>query len=84
MKPNLFVTEEEYRARMDTLVERVRAVPKAQGCDEILMPGEPEARLEAQHRKSGIPYSPHDLAPLNTEAEKANLQRLPVFDRPLG
>jgi LDH2 family malate/lactate/ureidoglycolate dehydrogenase len=84
MRPNLFVTEEDYRARMDTLVERVRAVPKAQGCDEILIPGEPEARLEAQHRKTGIPYSPHDLAPLHTEAAKAGVQRLPVSDRPLG
>ena len=84
MKPNLFVSEEDYRARMDTLVERVRGVPKAQGYDEILMPGEPEARLEAQHRKSGIPYSPHDLAPLHDEAAKAGVQRLPVSDRPLG
>ena len=83
MKPNLFVTEEDYR-RMDTLVERVRGVPKAQSFDEILIPGEPEARLEAQHRKSGIPYSRHDLAPLNTEAAKAGVQRLPVSDRPLG
>ena len=29
MKPNLFISEDDYRARMDTLVERVRAVPKA-------------------------------------------------------
>jgi LDH2 family malate/lactate/ureidoglycolate dehydrogenase len=84
MKPNLFISEDEYRARMDTLVERVRAVPKAQGCDEILIPGEPEARLEAKHRRTGIPYSPHDLAPLNTEAAKAGVQRLPVSDRPLS
>ncbi len=84
MKPNLFVTEEEYRARMDTLVERVRAVPKAQGIDEILIPGEPETRLEAQHRKDGIPYSPHDLAPLNDEAAKAGVQRLAVSSGPLG
>ena len=84
MKPNLFITEEEYRARMDTLVERVRGVPKAHGFDEILMPGEPEARLEAEHRKTGIPYSPHDLAPLHTEAAKAGVQRLPVSDRPLA
>jgi len=84
MKPNLFISEEDYRARMDTLVERVRAVPKAQGFNEILIPGEPEARLEAQHRKTGIPYSPHDLGPLNDEAAKAGVQRLPVSDRPLG
>jgi LDH2 family malate/lactate/ureidoglycolate dehydrogenase len=84
MRPNLFITDDAYRARMDTLIERVRAVPKAQGCDEILIPGEPEARLEAQHRKSGIPYSPADIAPLNAEAAKAGVQRLPVSDRPLG
>jgi LDH2 family malate/lactate/ureidoglycolate dehydrogenase len=59
-------------------------VPKAQGCDEILIPGEPEARLEAKHRASGIPYSPHDLAPLNDEAAKAGLQRLAVSEHPLG
>ena len=84
MRPNLFITEDDYRARMDTLMERVRATPKAEGFDEILIPGEPESRLEAKHRKSGIPYSPHDLAPLNEEAAKAGVQRLPVSDRPLG
>jgi LDH2 family malate/lactate/ureidoglycolate dehydrogenase len=84
MKPNLFVTEDDYRARMDTLVERVRAVPKAHGFDEILIPGEPETRLEAQHRKTGIPYSPHDLAPLHTEAANAGVQRLATSQDPLG
>src|ERR1700704_3292 len=52
MRPNLFVSEDDYRARMDTLVERVRAVPKAEGFDEILIPGEPEVREEAERRKT--------------------------------
>ena len=69
---------------MDTLVERVRGVPKAQGFDKILIPGEPEARLEAQHRKSGIPYSRTIFAPLNTEAAKAGCSGLPVRVGPLG
>src|SRR5262249_31829504 len=43
LKPDLFIPEADYRARMDTLVERVRACPKAEGFDEILIPGEPEA-----------------------------------------
>jgi LDH2 family malate/lactate/ureidoglycolate dehydrogenase len=84
MKPDLFVAEDDYRARMDTLVERVRAVPKAEGFTEILIPGEPEARLEAHHRRTGIPYSPRDLAPLYAEAAKAGVQRLAVADHPLG
>ncbi len=55
MKPNLFISEADYRARMDTLVERMRASPTAPGFDEILIPGEPEDRLEATRRQTGIP-----------------------------
>src|SRR5215813_13663285 len=51
MRPDLFVPADEYRARMDTLIERVRACPKAEDFDEILIPGEPEARLEAKYRR---------------------------------
>jgi LDH2 family malate/lactate/ureidoglycolate dehydrogenase len=84
MRPNLFIPEEDYRARMDTLVERVRACPKAEGFDEILIPGEPETRLEAGHRRTGIPYAPGEIAVLQAEAAKANVAPLRVSTRPLG
>jgi LDH2 family malate/lactate/ureidoglycolate dehydrogenase len=84
MRPNLFIPEEDYRARMDTLVERVRACPKAEGFDEILIPGEPETRLEAGHRRTGIPYAPGEIAALQAEAAKANVPPLPVSTQPLG
>ncbi len=64
LKPGLFVGEEAYRDRMNTLVERVRAAPRAEGFDEILIPGEPEARTETRRRAEGIPYGEADLAPL--------------------
>jgi LDH2 family malate/lactate/ureidoglycolate dehydrogenase len=48
------------------------------------MPGEPEARQEAQRRRSGIPYSPNDLAALQAEAEKLGLKALEVSAKPLG
>ena len=57
MRPDLFIPESDYRDRMDTLIERVRDCPKAEGFDEILIPGEPEARHEAEQRRTGIPYS---------------------------
>jgi LDH2 family malate/lactate/ureidoglycolate dehydrogenase len=69
---------------MDTLVERVRACPKAEGFDEILIPGEPEARLEAQHRRSGIPYAPNEVATLQAEAARAGVAPLAVSEHPLG
>jgi len=83
MKPDLFVSKKEYRARMDTLVERVRACAKAEGFDEILMPGELEAREEEKRRKRGIPYSPAEIGPLQDEAARAGVARLDVSATPL-
>jgi LDH2 family malate/lactate/ureidoglycolate dehydrogenase len=83
MKPDLFVTQAEYRSRMDTLIERVRDCPKAEGFDEILVPGEPETRQEAIRRKSGIPYAGSEVASLQEEAARAGVAPLPVSGRPL-
>ncbi len=84
MKPNLFVSEQDYRARIDTLAERVRAVPKAEGFDEILLPGEPEERIEAERRRTGIPYAAAEVAALQDEARKAGIQPLVTSGRPIG
>jgi len=84
LKPDLFIPEADYRARMDTLFERVRACPKAEGFDEILIPGEPEVRLEAEHRRGGIPYAPSEVATLQAEAARAGVAPLAVSEHPLG
>jgi LDH2 family malate/lactate/ureidoglycolate dehydrogenase len=84
MRPNLFVSEDDYRARMDTLVERVRAVPKAEGYDEILIPGEPEVREEQQRRRTGIPYSASEVTVLQAEAARAGVASLVVSTRPIN
>jgi LDH2 family malate/lactate/ureidoglycolate dehydrogenase len=84
LRPDLFIAESDYRARMDTLVERVRECPTAEGFDEILIPGEPEARLEAEHRRTGIPYAPNEVAALQAEAAKAGVSPLTVSARPIG
>jgi len=84
MKPDLFVPIAEYRARMDTLVERVRACPRAEGFDEILLPGELEAREEQLRRRRGIPYGGSEIASLQEEAARAGVAPLSVSDRPLA
>jgi LDH2 family malate/lactate/ureidoglycolate dehydrogenase len=84
MRPNLFVSERDYRARMDELIARVRAVPTAEGSDEILLPGEPEDRIEAERRKSGIPYAAAEVAALQDEAKRASIQPLVLSGRPIG
>jgi LDH2 family malate/lactate/ureidoglycolate dehydrogenase len=84
MKPDLFVPLDEVRARMDVLVGRIKACPRAEGCDEILMPGEIEAREEAKRRRSGIPYAASEIAALEQEAKRAGVAMFAVSERPLA
>ena len=84
MRPDLFVSLEEYKTRMDTLIERIHSCPPAEGFSEVLVAGEIEARQEALRRKSGIPYSPVEIAELQAEAAKANVPPLIVSDHPLS
>jgi LDH2 family malate/lactate/ureidoglycolate dehydrogenase len=84
MKPNLFVTEEAYRARIDTLIERMKSAPLAEGSSEVLVPGEPEDRYEVQRRKSGIPYATSEVKALQDEAKRASIQPLVLSDRPIA
>jgi LDH2 family malate/lactate/ureidoglycolate dehydrogenase len=83
LKPGLFVPEDDYRARMDTLIERVRVSPTAEGFDEVLVPGDPERRSEAERRRIGIPYSAGEVVALQDEATKAGVAPLEVSNRPL-
>jgi LDH2 family malate/lactate/ureidoglycolate dehydrogenase len=46
---------EEFRGHTERLLERVKASQRVPGVEEILYPGEPEARREAERRRSGIP-----------------------------
>jgi LDH2 family malate/lactate/ureidoglycolate dehydrogenase len=80
MKADLFVAQSDYRARMDTLVRRVRECPTAEGFSEILLPGEPETRHEQARRRSGLPYSASEIAALQQEAARAGVPPL-SFER---
>ncbi len=73
LRPDLCVSADDYRARMDALVERSKMNPRAEGFDEILMPGEPESRNEARRLRDGIPLEADDLKMLAAEAERFNI-----------
>jgi LDH2 family malate/lactate/ureidoglycolate dehydrogenase len=79
LRPDLFVSMDEYRTRMDTLVQRVHDCPRAEGFSEVLVAGEPEARMEAMRRAHGIPYSANEIALLQEEALKAGVRLLPML-----
>ncbi|MDR1520386.1 MAG: Ldh family oxidoreductase, partial [Planctomycetota bacterium] len=46
-----------YKKRMDAAVDYIKAGRKAEGVKEILVPGEPEARVRARQKKDGITYA---------------------------
>jgi uncharacterized oxidoreductase len=50
-----FLPLAEFHAQVGSLFGWVKTAPLAQGAAEILIPGEPEARLEAERRAQGIP-----------------------------
>jgi uncharacterized oxidoreductase len=49
-----FVPPGTFRAEVDDLVRYLKSCPAAPGTDRILTPGEPEAVMEAERRRSGI------------------------------
>jgi uncharacterized oxidoreductase len=50
-----FVPLEEFKARIDRLIRAIKNSPKAQGFEEILIPGEPEFNESEKRSKSAIP-----------------------------
>ncbi|WP_114965855.1 Ldh family oxidoreductase [Alkalilacustris brevis] len=64
IRPDLFLSMTDFEARMEEFNCRIKALPRAAGVDEVLMPGEPEARAEAARQKSGIPITDDVLADL--------------------
>jgi uncharacterized oxidoreductase len=50
-----FLPLEEFHAQVARLVDFVRSAPLATGAEEILIPGEPEARMERDRRARGVP-----------------------------
>ena len=53
--PEAFDEATDFAAHVETLKARVKAVKPAHGFDEVLVPGEPEARSYAERVKRGIP-----------------------------
>jgi L-2-hydroxycarboxylate dehydrogenase (NAD+) len=61
---------------MQEFTRRIKALPRAAGCDEILMPGEPEARTEARRAVEGIPVTDNVLADLAKIADQRGVAAL--------
>jgi len=59
-----------FEARMEQMIAEVKAVPLAPGHDEILYPGELEARNEAQYAREGLELPEQTLSDLRAAASR--------------
>jgi LDH2 family malate/lactate/ureidoglycolate dehydrogenase len=73
MRPDLFLGREAWRARMDELALRLKSTARAEGVEEVMLPGEIEARTAEQRQRDGVPLSPDVWADLRSEAELAGV-----------
>lgn len=78
-KPDAFLGSAAYRERMNDLVDRAKGSQLADGFDEVLMPGEIEARMAAERAVAGLVVPPEDIAMLNAEAAAVGLPGLQEF-----
>ncbi|KAL3462653.1 Malate/L-lactate dehydrogenase [Aspergillus heterothallicus] len=83
LKPDVFLGVDDFKARMDTLVQRVHGVTPAPGFNEVLFPGEPEHRLSVQRQKEGIPFADAEKAMFAEITEQYGVPGLGLSDTPL-
>jgi hydroxycarboxylate dehydrogenase B len=63
-----FISLADFRKQMADFVAWVKSAPLVPGVGEILIPGEPEARLEAERRRDGIPIEDETWRQIETLA----------------
>ncbi|MQA98538.1 MAG: Ldh family oxidoreductase [Streptosporangiales bacterium] len=64
---------EEFRRRMDALIEQTKDTPTAAGVQEIFVPGEPEARTAERLRHEGITIADDTWRSLTGVAEQTGV-----------
>lgn len=72
IKPDLFMSLDEFRERMQYLYGRVVGSEKAAGVERIYFPGEIEQLAQKEREKSGIPLVQAEIDALNEEARRVS------------
>lgn len=78
IKPDLFLSTEEFKERMEYLYRRVVESDKMAGVDRIYMPGELEQLRQQERTETGIPYVEAEIEALDEEARKSGSQPIIV------
>lgn len=76
IKPDLFMSLDDFKSRMDYLYQRVVSCDKMGGVDRIYYPGEIEQIMRDERMKTGIPFTRGEIDALNEEAKLVNADTL--------
>lgn len=68
-----FTDVESYKEHIDNLIGGLKALPKAEGFNEIFVPGEPEWRAYDERSKSGIPLPEKTARNLRSIEQRFNI-----------
>lgn len=80
IKPDLFMSLEEFKERMDYLYSRVVGSKTMSGVERIYYPGEIELLMEKTRMKEGIPYVRAEIETLNHEADLVGIEHMQEMD----
>jgi LDH2 family malate/lactate/ureidoglycolate dehydrogenase len=78
IRPDLFMSLEDFKERMDYLYQRVVGCEKMAGVDRIYYPGEVEQITREKRLEEGIPFTGSEIEKLNQEAELVGVEKLKV------
>jgi LDH2 family malate/lactate/ureidoglycolate dehydrogenase len=70
IKPDLFMSLDSFKGRMDYLYQRVVGSEKMHGVDRIYFPGGIEQLRQGERLRDGIPLTDGEIEALNAEAER--------------
>jgi LDH2 family malate/lactate/ureidoglycolate dehydrogenase len=69
-----FTDVERYKENIDLLIDAQKSLPRAEGVEEIFVPGEPEYRIEQERTRSGIPLPAGTVDRLRAVAERLGVR----------
>lgn len=74
LRVDSFCPLEEFKARMDDIIRRLKGSAKAEGAERIYIHGEKEFEEEERRRREGVPLHPRVVADLRKIAEETGVE----------
>lgn len=79
IKPDLFMSSEEFKNRMDYLYDRVRMSDRAAGVERIYFPGEIELETKESRLRDGIPMVQAEIDALIEEGKRVGVHPISTW-----